>query len=92
MSNTELINPIMLSIPEHFDTARLTIRAPEWGDGAEVNEAIRESVEQLRPWLPFAEKVPSLEESEAHVRKAKLQFWSGQISFFICEISRPMIL
>lgn len=74
MSNTELINPIMLSIPEHFDTARLTIRAPEWGDGAEVNEAIRESVEQLRPWLPFAEKVPSLEESEAHVRKAKLQF------------------
>ncbi|MCM3204908.1 GNAT family N-acetyltransferase [Paenibacillus illinoisensis] len=74
MSNTELINPIMLSFPEHFDTARLTIRAPEWGDGAEVNEAIRESVEQLRPWLPFAEKVPSLEESEAHVRKAKLQF------------------
>lgn len=74
MSNMEPINPIMLSFPEHFDTARLTIRAPEWGDGAEVSEAIRESVEQLRPWLPFAEKVPSLEESEAHVRKAKLQF------------------
>ncbi|WP_337032094.1 GNAT family N-acetyltransferase [Paenibacillus illinoisensis] len=74
MSNTEPLNPIMLSFPECFDTSRLTIRAPEWGDGAEVNEAIRESVEQLRPWLPFAEKVPSLEESEAHVRKARLQF------------------
>ncbi|MGD0030487.1 GNAT family N-acetyltransferase [Paenibacillus illinoisensis] len=74
MSNTEPTHPIMLSFPERFDTARLTIRAPEWGDGAEVNEAIRESVEQLRPWLPFAEKVPSLEESEAHVRKARLQF------------------
>lgn len=74
MSNMEPINPMMLSFPERFDTVRLTIRAPEWGDGAEVNEAIRESVEQLRPWLPFAEKIPSLEESEAHVRKARLQF------------------
>lgn len=70
----EPINPIMISFPERFDTARLTIRAPQWEDGADVNEAIRESVEQLRPWLPFAEKVPSLEESEAHVRKARLQF------------------
>ncbi|MFS0869515.1 GNAT family N-acetyltransferase [Paenibacillus xylanilyticus] len=68
------MNPIMLSFPESFNTTRLTIRAPEWGDGAEVNDAIRESVEQLRPWLPFAENVPSLEESEAHVRKARLQF------------------
>ncbi|KOY17445.1 acetyltransferase [Paenibacillus xylanivorans] len=68
------MNPLMLSFPESFNTQRLTIRAPQWGDGAAVNEAIRESAEQLRLWLPFAENIPSLEESEANARKARLQF------------------
>nr|WP_154958820.1 GNAT family N-acetyltransferase [Paenibacillus xylanexedens] len=31
-------------------------------------------MEELRPWLPFAENIPTLEESEASVRKARLQF------------------
>lgn len=44
------------------------------GDGVAVNEAVRESAEQLRLWLPFAEKIPSLEESEVTVRKARLQY------------------
>lgn len=74
MTNLASMNPLMLSFPESFDTPRLTIRAPRWGDGAAVNEAIHESAEQLRLWLPFAENVPSLEESEVHVRKARLQF------------------
>ncbi|WP_440119050.1 GNAT family N-acetyltransferase [Paenibacillus sp. QZ-Y1] len=74
MTSSTSFNPIMLSFPESFNTERLAIRAPEWGDGAVVNEAIRESAEQLRLWLPFAENIPSLEESEAHARKARLQF------------------
>jgi RimJ/RimL family protein N-acetyltransferase len=64
----------MLDFPESFHTERLTIRAPQWGDGADVNAAIRESAGELRPWLPFAENIPSLEESEASVRKARLKF------------------
>nr|WP_276539870.1 GNAT family N-acetyltransferase [Paenibacillus polysaccharolyticus] len=28
----------------------------------------------MRPWLPFAENIPTLEESEASVRKARLRF------------------
>ncbi|WP_342555708.1 GNAT family N-acetyltransferase [Paenibacillus sp. FSL R7-0652] len=66
--------PIMLDFPESFHTERLTIRAPRPGDGIQVNEAIRESAEQLRPWLPFAENIPSIEESEFNVRKARVQF------------------
>ena len=68
------LNPVLLDFPESFHTERLTIRSPQWGDGAEVNAAIRESVEQLRPWLPFAENIPSLEESEVNVRNARLRF------------------
>lgn len=67
-------NPIMLDFPESFQTERLTIRAPRWGDGREMNEAIRESAEQLRPWMPFAEIIPTVEESEIAVRKARLKF------------------
>lgn len=74
MTESSSFNPIMLTIPESFHTERLTIRAPQWGDGAAVNEAVRESAEQLRLWLPFAEKIPSLEESEMTVRKARLQY------------------
>ncbi|MGN7412487.1 GNAT family N-acetyltransferase [Paenibacillus sp. SAF-068] len=74
MTEPSSFHPIMLTIPESFHTERLTIRAPQWGDGEAVNEAIRESAEQLRLWLPFAEKIPSLEESEVTVRKARLKY------------------
>ncbi|PZT55111.1 GNAT family N-acetyltransferase [Paenibacillus silvae] len=74
MTDKGAINPIMLDFPESFQTERLTIRAPRWGDGKEMNEAIRESAEQLRPWMPFAESIPSIEESEIVVRKARLKF------------------
>ncbi|MFX3649447.1 MAG: GNAT family N-acetyltransferase [Paenibacillus sp.] len=74
MTESSSFNPIMLTIPESFHTERLTIRAPQWGDGAAVNEAVRDSAEQLRLWLPFAEKIPSLEESEMMVRRARLKY------------------
>ncbi|MFE0555003.1 GNAT family N-acetyltransferase [Paenibacillus sp. NPDC058910] len=67
-------NPILLSFPDRFETERLIIRAPEWGDGERINEAILESVEELKPWLPFARNIPAVSESEAYVRKARLQF------------------
>ncbi|MNW43820.1 hypothetical protein D3C74_210310 [compost metagenome] len=54
MSMEQQPNPILLSFPDQFQTERLTIRAPQWGDGAAVNEAMRESANELRPWLPFA--------------------------------------
>lgn len=68
------MNPLLLSFPEHFKTERLLIRAPHWGDGQFVNEAIRESVNEMRPWLPFVKNLPSIDDSEAYVRKARLNF------------------
>ncbi|WP_054957884.1 GNAT family N-acetyltransferase [Paenibacillus dakarensis] len=68
------MNPMMLEFPEQIETERLLIRAPLWGDGVAVNEAIIESIEDLRPWLPFANNKPSVHESEAFVRKARLCF------------------
>lgn len=67
-------NPILLDFPESFETERLLIRAPQWGDGQAVNDAVKESIEELRPWMPWAQRVPSAEESESNIRQARLQF------------------
>ncbi len=61
-------------IPERFETERLLIRAPLPGDGRVVNDAIRESIDELRPWMPWARVVPSVAESETFVRESALRF------------------
>ncbi|MCF6410672.1 hypothetical protein [Pseudalkalibacillus salsuginis] len=62
------MNPILLDIPEQFETERLLLRAPQNGDGAMVNEAIRESYEFLHEWMKWANHIPETEETEANAR------------------------
>lgn len=64
------IDPVLLDFPDSFDTSRLTIRAPRRGDGARVADAVRESIEELRPWMPWAKELPTHEKSEARIRRA----------------------
>ncbi len=61
-------------VPDHFETERLLIRAPLPGDGRAINDAIRESIDELRPWMPWAKEVPSVAESETFAREAALRF------------------
>lgn len=72
--NTIPTDPILLEISEGFESERLLIRAPLWGDGAAINEAVRESIEELRPWMPWAKNIPTIEASEAEIRRSRLQF------------------
>lgn len=66
--------PILKEFPYSFDTERLTIRGPLPGDGQELHEAVKESHEALRPWMPWAMIVPSAEEYEVRVREGRLKF------------------
>jgi RimJ/RimL family protein N-acetyltransferase len=69
------MNPILLNLPESFDTERLTIRCPRPGDGAEVNAAIRESWPELQQWMPFAkDEPPTVEWHEAFVRGRQAKY------------------
>lgn len=68
------MDPILLDFPEKFESERLIIRAPQWGDGAAVNEAVRESFAALRAWMPWAQSLPTVEQSELDIRKARLHF------------------
>lgn len=66
--------PILENFPHSFETERLFIRMPLPGDGEVVHEAMLESMEELKEWMPWAQSCPSKEESEANVRKAHSQF------------------
>lgn len=68
------VNPVMLEFPSSFDTSRLTIRGPLPGDGRGLNEAVAETIDELRPWMPWAQSVPTVEESEENIRHAHVDF------------------
>lgn len=68
------LNPILRDFPDEFQTDRLRIRRPRAGDGAEVNEAIAESLVELAPWMPFVHPLPSPPETEENVRRAEAKF------------------
>ncbi|MGO4548503.1 GNAT family N-acetyltransferase [Paenibacillus sp. 2TAB23] len=68
------VNPLLLPIPEHVESSRLLIRAPLWGDGDQLNNAVIESRTELLPWMPWAEHIPTVEDSELVIRRARLKY------------------
>lgn len=72
------MKPILIDLPDQIETARLLLRAPRTGDGAAINAAAIESLDQLRPWMPWAQNAPSVEESEEYARSASAQFISRE--------------
>ncbi len=65
---------ILRDFPDAFETERLVIRCPRPGDGAAVNQAIVQNLERFRPWFPWADHAPSLDETEANLREAHAKF------------------
>lgn len=68
------MNPVLLDFPDSFETERLTIRSPLPGDGAELQAAVAETFDDLHPWLPWADHIPTVEEEEESVRKGRARF------------------
>lgn len=68
------INPLMMNIPDTIESERMLIRAPRVGDGAVLNEAMLESMNELRPWMVFAQQEQSVEETEEYVRRSYIQY------------------
>lgn len=68
------MHAILRDIPDEYDTERLILRVPRAGDGAMINAAIRESFDELHPWMPFAREVPGVDDTEEYVRGAHAAF------------------
>ena len=69
------MDPLLIDVPERTETERLILRCPQPGDGSIVNAAILESLDALRPFMPWAQSAPTLDESELECRRAQARFW-----------------
>ena len=74
MKAVDGFEPILLEVPERIDTERLVLRMPQRGDGAPLNAAVQESIVGLAPWMPWAGKMPSVDESEVHCRRQQARY------------------
>jgi RimJ/RimL family protein N-acetyltransferase len=68
------MDPLLIDVPPRLETPRLILRCPQPGDGARLNEAVRDSLAELRPWMPWAQSAPTLEESECWCRRQQARF------------------
>ena len=77
-----------IPFPLELVTERLVIRSPTAADAPLLCEAVAESIEELRPWMPWADHVPSLTEAEENCARAVKRFQDGedfQVRFFLRE-------
>lgn len=68
------MDPVLIEVPERIETERLILRCPKPGDGALVNEAERETLAELKPWMPWAQSAKTLDESEAYCRRMQARY------------------
>ncbi|THE10493.1 N-acetyltransferase [Bacillus timonensis] len=68
------MNPMLIEFPEEFTTERLVIRMPKPGDGKVVHDAIKASINELKPWMPFAQKEQSERDVELNIRESHISF------------------
>jgi len=66
--------PILIDLPEAIETQRLYIRAPQPGDGLAVNGSVLETWDALHATMPWADRRPTVEESEAAARRLRAGF------------------
>ena len=68
------MDPVLIDVPERLQTERLVLRAPRPGDGAVLCSAVAASLDELKPWMPWAQGGATPAESEAHARRMHARF------------------
>jgi RimJ/RimL family protein N-acetyltransferase len=54
----------------HLETERLIIRSPVPEDASRINAAIRASLGDLRPWMPWARQAPTIAQTTENLQQA----------------------
>ena len=68
------MNHILRDLPDRIESQRLLIRPPRPGDGATINGAVLDSLAELRPWMPWAQQTPTVDDNEVYAREAHVRF------------------
>jgi len=81
-------DPTLIEVPERLETPRLVIRMPLAGDGLALNAAVCESLDDLKPWMPWAQVAPTPEQSEGVARRMQARFMLREdLAFYMFERS-----
>jgi ribosomal-protein-serine acetyltransferase len=67
----------VIRFPALLETSRLVIRTCDPATADLVNAAIRESFDQLHEWLPWADTLPSVEDTRTHLSSAQRDYIAG---------------
>jgi ribosomal-protein-serine acetyltransferase len=89
MTRRTEMDPLLVDVPDCFWTERYILRAPRPGDGPALNAAVCASLDELRPWMPWAQAAPTLEESEVWCRRMAASWHLRQdLPMFVIERRR----
>lgn len=80
--------PAVVRVPTRLTTRRLVIRTPVPSDARELNALIRESLPELKPWLPWAQKEPALSETRAFIKQRTADFRARSHFMFLVTSRR----
>ncbi len=72
------MKPILRDFSEEFTTERLLIRKPLPGDGKAVYDAMMASLNELKPWMPWAHMNQTEEDVETNIRESYVKFLSRE--------------
>jgi RimJ/RimL family protein N-acetyltransferase len=79
-----MIQPIRLDIPSEITSERLLLRVPRPGDGVVLIDAVRDSLPELKPWMPWAKDDYSVADAEDWCRRAAAKRILGEdANYFI---------
>lgn len=90
------LNPLLRELPTQLDTERLTLRCPCAGDGAALNAAIVDTLDDLRAFpasMPWAMTTPAEDDTEAYCRS----MWASHLlrkeltMLLICKETQQVI-
>ncbi|WP_075982207.1 GNAT family N-acetyltransferase [Bacillus massilinigeriensis] len=65
---------ILIDFPDKIETERLFIRPCLPGDGKTLSDAIYHSRNDLKKWMPWAQRVQNIEQIEEDIRRAYSKF------------------
>jgi len=79
-------DPTLIEVPERLETPRLVIAMPRAGDGISLNAAVCESLDELKPWMPWAQVAPTPEQSEGVARRMQARFLLREdLAYYVFE-------
>lgn len=66
--------PILLEIPDRFAGDRILVRPFLDEDAEGMHAAVQESIEHLRPWMPWCDQHQTVEDSLAYIRRSQAEY------------------